>query len=317
MTPLRVFIFRDADLRCSLFGLAALCDLGCHVAFTNTTALVTLHGRTLLSGTRIAPDSLWVFSLPSAPLQCQSVANAAMSIPSDTTFVRFAHATLSSPRISSLLRALRAGYLDSFPHLTAQLVVHHSRHTIAKAKGHLDQHRQGLHSTADTPASLNFAPSPEVSDRPLPNHTVYVKTVLVSDNLTVRFPMLFTTGNQYLFISTINGYILAEPMASRHHTEYLKAYQKTIYFSRTYGHLISFQCLDNETSSQLERLAQLQKITVQFRPPPPPIIERCTPKGPSAHTRIILSQHYQPLLQTLYSIYGTNSCPKSKSVLII
>ena len=61
VTPIRVFIFRDADLRCSLFGLAALCDLGCQVAFTNTTALVTLH---VLSGTRIAPASLWTFSLP-------------------------------------------------------------------------------------------------------------------------------------------------------------------------------------------------------------------------------------------------------------
>ena len=30
---------------------------------------------------------------------------------------------------------------------------------------------------------------------------------------------------------------------------------------------------------------------------PPPIIERCTLKGPFAHTRIILSQHCQPLLQ--------------------
>ena len=252
VTPLRVFIFRDADLRCSLFGLAALCDLGCRVEFTNTTALVTLHGRTVLSGTRMALDSLWMFSLPSAPLQCQSVANAAMSIPSDPAFVRFAHATLGSPCISSLLRALRAGYLDSFPRLTAQIVVQHPPHTIATAKGHLDQHRQGLDSTADTQTSHNAAHSPAVTDPHSPNHTVYVKTVLASDtshsDLTGRFPVLSTTGNQYLFISTMDGYIHAEPMASRHHTEYIKAYQKTIDFFRTYGHPISFQRLDNETS---------------------------------------------------------------------
>ena len=269
VTPLRVFIFRDADLRCSLFGLAALCDLGCQVAFTNTTALVTLHGRTVLSGTRIAPASLWTFSLPSAPIRSQSVANAAMSIPSDSTFVRFAHASLGSPCISSLLRALRAGYLDSFPRLTAQLVVQHPPHTMATAKGHLDQHRQGLDSTDVTQTSITSAPSPELPF--LPNHTVYVKTVLASDtshsDLTGRFPVLSTTGNQYLFISTMDGYIHAEPMASRHHTEYVKAYQKTIDFFRTHGHPISFQRLDNETSSQLERLAQLQKISIQFCPP--------------------------------------------------
>ena len=95
-----------------------------------------LHGRTVFSGTRMAPDSLWMFSPPYAPLRCQSVANAAMSILSDTTFVRFAHATLGSPCISSLLRALHAGYLDSFPRLTTQLVVQHPPHTIATAKGH-------------------------------------------------------------------------------------------------------------------------------------------------------------------------------------
>ena len=91
-----------------------------------------------------------------------------------------------------------------------------------------------------------------------------------------------------------------------------KRIKKTIDFFRTYGHPISFQRLDNETSSQLERLAQLQKITIQFCPP-----AIRTLKGPFAHTRIILSQHCQPLLQIFHSVYGTNSCPKSKSVSII
>ena len=118
-------------------------------------------------------------TLPSAPVQSQPVANAAMSIPSDSTFVRFAHASLGSPCISSLLRALRAGYLDSFPRLTAQLVVQHPPHTIATAKGHLDQHRQGLDSTDVTQTSITSTPSPKLPL--LPNHKVYVKTVLASD----------------------------------------------------------------------------------------------------------------------------------------
>ena len=108
VSPLRVFMFSDTFLRCSLFGHAALCDLGCHVEFTNTTALVILHDHTVISGTRMAPSSLRIFSLPSAPLQRQSVANAVMSIPSNTAFVRFAHATLGNPCILSLFGALLA-----------------------------------------------------------------------------------------------------------------------------------------------------------------------------------------------------------------
>ena len=65
----------------------------------------------------------------------------------------------------------------------------------------------------------------------------------------------------------MDGYIHSEPMTSRHHTEYLKAYQKTIDFFRAHGHPISIQRLDNETSSQLEKLAHTQKITIQFCPP--------------------------------------------------
>ena len=65
----------------------------------------------------------------------------------------------------------------------------------------------------------------------------------------------------------MNGYIHAEPMTSRHHTEYVKAYQKTIDFFRFHGHPISVQRLDNEISSHLEKFVKSQKIIIQFCPP--------------------------------------------------
>ena len=113
-----------------------------------------------------------------------------MSISSDAAFVRFAHATLGSPSNSTLLRALHAGYLSSFPQLTARLLQLHPPQLIAKAKGHLDQHRQGLDSTADHPSSPPVASPPDPVDSP---QTVYVKTILASDtfhsDLTGRFPI--------------------------------------------------------------------------------------------------------------------------------
>ena len=65
----------------------------------------------------------------------------------------------------------------------------------------------------------------------------------------------------------MNGYIHAEPMTSRHHTEYVKAYQKTIDFFCFHGHPISVQRLDNEISSHLEKFVKSQTIIIQFCPP--------------------------------------------------
>ena len=244
--PFRVYIFRNSDLRQSLFGLSPLCAQGCNVNFTNSTVTVTINGAIVLKGQRPPTDSLWTFPIPVPALMSNDVtANAVISIPSDAAFIRFAHATLGSPSISTLLRALRAGYLQSFPRLTAQLVSSHPPNTIPTAKGHLDQHRQGIDSTTNSDIDTSATHVPASSYE---SHTVYVKTVLASDtshsDLTGRFPIASITGNQYLFISTMDGYIHAEPMTSRHHTEYLKAYQKTIDFFRSHGHPISIQRLE-------------------------------------------------------------------------
>ena len=266
--PFRVYIFRNSDLRQSLFGLSPLCAQGCNINFTYSTVTVTINGAIVLKGQRPPTDSLWTFPLPvPSIISNDATANAVISIPSDAAFIRFAHATLGSSTISTLLRALRAGYLQSFPRLTAQLVSSHPPNTIPTAKGHLDQHRQGIDSTTNSDIDTSATHVPASSHE---SHTVYVKIILASDtshsDLTGRFPIASITGNQYLFISTMDGYIHAEPMTSRHHTEYLKAYQKTIDFFRSHGHPISIQRLDNETSSQLEKI-QTQKITIQFCPP--------------------------------------------------
>ena len=198
-----------------------------------------------------------------------------------------------SPCISSLLRAFRAGYLDSFPWLTAQLVVNHPPHTIATAKGHLDQHRQGLNSTADTPVSVNSAPSPEVSNPPLPNHTVYVTIVLASDtshsDLTGRFPVLSTTGNQYLFISQRMATFMLNPWRHGTTRNISKRIKKQSIFPAHMAILFLFSALTTKRLRNLNASLSCKKSLFSFAPPP--IIEHCTLKGPFAHTRIILSQH--------------------------
>ena len=106
----------------------------------------------------------------------------------------------------------------------------HPPHTIATANGHLDQKRQGLDSTSaeTTLADTDTSPSAELPPPYIQNpdyeppdpHTVYVKTTLASDtnhsDLTGRFPIISTSGNQYLLVSTMDGYIRLAPVLSVH-----------------------------------------------------------------------------------------------------
>ena len=87
-------------------------------------------------------DKLWSAQLPTtnitpSPLQCN-----ATRIHSDADFVSF-----GSPAYSIFINAVRKGYLNSWPRLTSTIVSAHPANTLAAAKGHPNQHRQGIDST--------------------------------------------------------------------------------------------------------------------------------------------------------------------------
>jgi hypothetical protein len=60
--------------------------------------------------------------------------------------VAFYHAAMFSPTISTLLEAIRRGFVH-FPGLTTEIVTSHPPTSLATEKGHLDQVRQGQQST--------------------------------------------------------------------------------------------------------------------------------------------------------------------------
>ena len=66
---------------------------------------------------------------------------------SDAAFVQFMHAAFGSPALSSFTLAVRANDLASIPRLTSVMIAAHPPHSLSTALGHLDQIRQGQHST--------------------------------------------------------------------------------------------------------------------------------------------------------------------------
>ena len=227
---------------------------------------ITKDGLTVLHHGKDNSDHLRNVQLV-APTDA-TAASAILCSDTDAAFATFIHTALGIPVLPTLLRAVRKGYLASYPRRTANSVTSYLSLTAATARGHLDQHRQGLDSTSmDDPSD----DPEEVDHPPLPRGTVFTKTISLPQSahldLTGRFPIKALSGSEYVFISVLDGYTHFEPIASRHQSNYIDAYKNTINFWDKVGHKPLFQRLDNETSAALETYAAKNNFLVQYCPP--------------------------------------------------
>ena len=268
-------VFADEALRKSLFSLTDIADAGYDTQLNQTGLTISKQGYLVHFTPKT--DTGWLLPIV-APT---AIANAVMSLPSDKAFVQFMHAAFGSPAISSFLRAARRGYISTIPRLTAKMISGYRPHTIATALGHLDQHRQGLDSTAHKQTSLSakshtsHPPSAATSDTDdddddIPDDgppTIFCKLYSTADlDATARFPVQSARKHEYILVSYFNGYIHVEPMSSRNHTSYIAAYNKTFEFWYQYGPLPAVVRLDNETSHQLEAFIKPHATFNYFAP---------------------------------------------------
>jgi hypothetical protein len=197
----------------SLVGIRILCKLGCTVLFTDKVCYVRYQGKVILTGYKDPSTDLWV--LPITPdainqeklqtsrghdlVSSQSRAGPdmarALQFPAITTLpnkdvdvamfthsvrtcanaVKFSHQSLCNPKISSLMKALRKGYLKGCPNLSEELVTKYLNPSPATAKGHMKQPKKGIRSTqkqVKTKGAANVlsihVPMPQAAPHPLP-----------------------------------------------------------------------------------------------------------------------------------------------------
>jgi hypothetical protein len=93
--------------------------------------------------------------------------------------VKFAHQSLCSPKISTLLKAVRRGFLRGCPHLSEMLILKYLNPSPATSKGHMKRPRHGIRSTRrnKSPPShvnptLDILPVPPPEWLPLPDDFV-------------------------------------------------------------------------------------------------------------------------------------------------
>lgn len=112
-------IFPDTTLNSSLLSIPQLCKMGCTAMFTSTEVTILCNHLTVLSAVKPSTTHLWSICHPEQPFQhVVSVTNAATALSTDAAFVKFTHAALGSPALSTLNAAVRRGYLHSYPRLT-------------------------------------------------------------------------------------------------------------------------------------------------------------------------------------------------------
>jgi hypothetical protein len=162
----------------SLMGIRVLCKAGCKVIFTDTKCEVKYKNKVILHGIKDPTTDLW--TLPITPTEVKATgshdvgkdqgdqknlhpvnwAAFAHSVRTRANAVKFAHQSLCNPTISSLMKALKKGFLKGCPNLSKVLVKKYLNPSPATAKGHMKRPKKGIRSTRKKPIQA-LLPSPQ------------------------------------------------------------------------------------------------------------------------------------------------------------
>ena len=194
------------------------------------------NNEVIITGTRM-PNCLWSLPLtPPTPHQANGILRT--DKPKHDLAI-YHHATLGSPVLSTLLRAIRQGHLTTFPGLTTNLISKHLPNSIASVLGHQDQESQHLRSTKlALPLSLSGT---SISDAdiapPLASRCHQLCAMLLPcqeiiksySDQTGRFPVPSSRGNHYIFVMyhQDTNSIHAEPIPNRKASSIRDAWEKT------------------------------------------------------------------------------------------
>ena len=234
----------------NLLSIGQLCDSDCKATFSKEKMTITnSQNIEVLNGPRDKRTGLWTVELPLAtttdtPTEAikESILNANGVIRAKTTrsdLAKYHYESLGSPAPSTLLPAIKNGFLKTFPGLTEELIKKHLPKSIESSLGHLNQSKQGTQSTL--PKTVTFDDIKiEEDDFILPKgpgktneimaavHDITHRDGAAFGDLAGQYPIPSSTGSNYILVvySYDSNAILAEPMKSRNKGDILKAYRK-------------------------------------------------------------------------------------------
>jgi hypothetical protein len=183
----------------SLFGIRILTEAGCTVKFDNKKYVVKYNHKNILISLKDPATDLWTLPIVGPASKTTQVMHKGMQNPlgvpvcasahacgsggkattslqnpppsnqvsffthticTKANSIKFAHQSLCSPRISTLLKAIRRGFLKGCRNLTAKGVTRYLNPSPATAKGHMKWPYQGNRSTIPRPPRLPMPTQP-------------------------------------------------------------------------------------------------------------------------------------------------------------
>ncbi len=215
---------------------------------------------------------------PSSPCTTPvtAVANSLYKCSNTHKLIHFHYACLNFSVKSTLILAIKAGYLKGFPGLTVNRVRRHIDVDVASERGHMDQVWQGQRSTKRASASIpvvlphnrvdsNMDTPPQQPSNERTQHvfvTVNDFTGGIASDQTGRFPVTSNRGNAYLALFYIfdPNYIKSVPIRNRSKEELLRAYTEVYAWLTARGYRPLLHKLDNETSRDVEAFVTAEQV---------------------------------------------------------
>jgi hypothetical protein len=286
---------RVPGLHTPLLSIGQPCDAGCITIFSATkVAIVKAHnveiklkGPPVAIGTRI-PPGLWYIPVPAIAKpnqiptmpepQRQITAHSAYHQRNSQKLATFLHAAAGYPPISTLCKAIDAGFLATWPGLSSPLIRKHLEISVPTIMGRLKCTRQGIRSThpinappkLDSEEADTLEPPRSHMDRA---HEVGTSVFqlddlkgLICNDLPGRFPFVSSRGHNYIFIlyDYDSNAILAEPIKSRQTEHLIQGYEACYKRLKRAGITPILQRLDNEISKELIHCIERKQLKYQL-----------------------------------------------------
>ena len=288
----------------SLLSIGKLCDAGCTALFNKSKLFIFYKGKIIMQGSRQS-NKLWTMDSKNNNQQQQQTRhslNALIDTPTIAERIKFYHQSLWSPTLDTLSKAIKQGFLLTFPQFNMQQIKKYVPPTETTAKGHMRAIPSNYRSTkklfnsqfqvfnattvpqsqhhliednntiiSQTP-SVSTPATPSSSDIIERTHFVYAACEPITGQIytdqTGKFSHESITGNKYVMVlyDLDSNYIAAEPMPSKTKFQHLCAYQKLKKRFERRGLKPQLQRLDNEASDLLKDEMDKSDITYQLTP---------------------------------------------------
>ena len=283
---------RSADLfpalgNTCLLSLGKLADAGCIIILKKDQLVVKHKGKVILTGYRCPYTGLWMVPLKASPTapSCNSTTTQHLalstiyqeSIPEQ---VAFSHAALFSPNMHQVQKAFENNFLLNFPGFNKSSIKKYAPHTVATAKGHMDQSRANQKSTRNPKTSQDEFETDFFTIEPLPNgektNLCFVSIMdlpnpqgQVFTDQTGRFPITSASGMKYIFVCYAydSNTIFPVPIKNREAQSILDAYKKVHNKLVKAGIRPKLHRLDNECSQLFKDFMLEEAEDYQLVPP--------------------------------------------------